>query len=142
MPATLSPFRYIQLARYVVQWWIDAAPGLARRRKEAQARAIRFMEAPRARSRFMAAATLAASNPDGGASKLAQQAAARAGVQAIDEPDTNADVGLLEPRVDKHPDPRYPPESMEIYRLMHDKRLYTPGAMQAPKEIVVLCHGG
>lgn len=92
------------------------------------------------RSRAMAAATLAASD-SGGGSRLAQKAGKEAGVQVIDEPDTGADVSRLEPRPNRHPDPRYPPEPTEIYRLMNDERSYLPGSMQAPKEIVVLCHG-
>ena len=39
------------------------------------------------------------------------------------------------------PDPRFPPEPHEIYRLMNDERLLIPGAAKPPREIVVLCHG-
>jgi len=34
-----------------------------------------------------------------------------------------------------------PPQSTEIYRLMNDERLLHPGRNNAPKEIIVLCHG-
>lgn len=146
MPATLSPFRYIQLARYVIQWWVDASPAFAARRKAAQERAAQFIHAPRLRTRAFAASPVANAQV-GEDPLLLKTSAAQRNVEVDALPsksiprNPDVDVSGLEPRPDRHPDPRYPPENTEIYRLMNDPRAFLPSKMKAPKEIIVLCHG-
>lgn len=143
MPATLSPFRYIQVARYLMQWWIDAAPGFAARRKAAQQRAHDFIYAPRMSGRAIAAAAATAQvSADEAESPRARRAGRNLGVDVVDRPPAFPDdVSHLLPRPDAYPDLHFPSENTEIYRLMNDERAYVPGAMKAPKEIIVLCHG-
>lgn len=140
MPATLSPFRYIQLARYIVQWWLETAPGLQARRKAAQARAAQIIYAPRMRKplaqpkkeEYVTAAA-------GGSS--AALAFKPTSVDRFEGLHTETELEDMPPYPDKFPDPRYPPENMDIYRLMNDERAFLPGSTTPPKEIVVLCHG-
>lgn len=143
MPATLSPFRYIQVARYLMQWWLDNAPGLAARRKAAQQRAADFLYAPRMRGRAMAAAAATAQvSEDENESARARRAAQNLPVDVVDMPPTyHDDPSVLLPRPDAYPDNRFPAENTEIYRLMNDERAFIEGQMKAPKEIIVLCHG-
>ncbi len=142
MPATLSPFRYIQVARYLMQWWLDTAPGLAARRKAAQERAARIMYAPRLRGRAMAAAAATAQVSEDVETPRARRAARHLGVDVVDKPSaTPDDAGVLLPRPDAHPNLHFPSENTEIYRLMNDDRAYMEGSMKAPREIIVLCHG-
>ncbi|CAK9780778.1 unnamed protein product [Cutaneotrichosporon oleaginosum] len=142
MPATLSPFRYIQVARYLMQWWLDTAPGLAARRKAAQERATRLIYAPKMRGRAMAAAAATAQVSEDDETPRARRAARHLGVDIVDKPAAAPDdPGVLLPRPDAHPDLHFPRENTEIYRLMNDDRAYIEGSMKAPREIIVLCHG-
>jgi triacylglycerol lipase len=166
MPATLSPFRYIQMARYVLQWWVDAAPMFAARRKAAQERAAQFVYAPRLRARALAAPPIANAivadidqdrashqphthTPTPGAHTLPSRSmhtdAAPAQIEVLPPSavprNPGVDVSGLNPLPDRRPDPHFPPEQRDIYRLMNDPRAFLPGAMQAPREVVVLCHG-
>lgn len=171
MPATLSPFRYIQVARYVIQWWLDAAPGFAARRKAARDRAAQFIYAPRmgARTRALAAATVLS---DENAGLRGKSNSAATGAETSSDPNnyTNTNTNMTPtpaPKASLTLEPGYmtpyptadvplPPPSprparpdrvpdnrynTEIYRLMNDDRAYVPGAMKPPREIVVLCHG-
>lgn len=150
MPAALSPLRYIQLARCVIQWWVDTAPMLAARRKAAQERAARLVYAPRLRAlaapsvaqmmlpeeqyQKVAAATAAQDRPASAAAITSALASPYLSTPDISLPPSNLPLSLPpRPRPDEGHD--------EIYRLMNDPRAFLPGAMQAPKEIVVLCHG-
>lgn len=143
MPATLSPFRYIQVARYLMQWWLEAGVGLTARRKAAQQRATDFIYAPGMRSRAIAAAAATAQvSEDDAESPRAREAARKAGVEVVDQaPAHPGDVSHLLPRPDAHPDLHFPSENTEIYRLMNDERAFLSGTMKAPREIIVLCHG-
>lgn len=140
MPATLSPFRYIQLARYVVQWWLETAPGLQARRKAAQARAAQIIYAPRARTATINKAREQRAKAAAGGSS-ATLAFNSTPVDKFEGLHTETELEELPPYPDKYPDPRYPPENMDIYRLMNDERAFLPGSTTPPKEIVVLCHG-
>lgn len=142
MPAAIRPFRYVQVARYLMQWWLDTAPGLTARRKAAQERATRLIYAPKLRGRAMAAAAATAQVTEDDETPRARRAASHLGVDVVDRPPTAAeDAGVLLPRPDAHPDLHFPSENTEIYRLMNDDRAYMEGAMKAPREIIVLCHG-
>lgn len=139
MPATLSPFRYIQLARYVVNWWLETAPGLQARRKAAQARAAQIIYAPRARKPVAQPKEEYVTAAAGGSS--AALAFKPTAVDRFEGLHTDTELEDLPPYPDKYPDPRYPPENMDIYRLMNDERAFLPGSTTPPNEIVVLCHG-
>lgn len=149
MPATLSPFRYIQVARYLLQWWLETAPGFEARRRAAQAKAAQLIYAPRLR-RFAAAPTVhAALDEDeaGGSGQKVRTTTPRRSVAERLAPPPEAEIGLP-PNTDPAEGPTRPPpqglapqDHTEIYRLMNDQRAFLPGAMQPPREIIVLCHG-
>ncbi|KAK4688725.1 triacylglycerol lipase, partial [Tremellales sp. Uapishka_1] len=122
MGSTLSPFRYIQMARYVLHRWIDSAPLLAKPKGKGKQRAV-------------------ASTPPTRSLLLSSVAGSGAPDRKLEEKDQAGPSKLHMPTIDNGPDPRYPPESKEIYRLMNDARLFIPGAIKPPREIVVLCHG-
>lgn len=138
MPATLSPFRYIQVARYIAQWWVDTLPGLQARRKAAQAQAARIIYAPRAPRGVLRGKKDYATTAGAGAAAALQTPPPTVN---FDPSDLEAELEYLQPQPDKHPDPRYPPENVDIYRLMNDERAFMPGKTAPPNEIVVLCHG-
>lgn len=138
MPATLSPFRYIQLSRYVVQWWLDTALGLQARRKAAQARAAQIIYAPRPRNAAVPKEEYVTAAAGGSSAALAFRPTS---IDKFEGLHTETELEDMPPYPDKYPDPRYPPENMDIYRLMNDERAFLPGSTTPPKEIVVLCHG-
>lgn len=146
MGTTLSPFRYIQLARYVVNRWIDNIPTVKGKGKthlgNLHARAGNYLLKSEAA-------------PDAPPPAHARQAEAG--------PSRLAGVNENRPQQDDHyehrqkeyhrhyrhpprypklaPDPKWPPGPKEIYNLMNDERLFVPGAIKPPREVVVLCHG-
>ncbi|KAL1406566.1 hypothetical protein Q8F55_008272 [Vanrija albida] len=147
MPATLSPFRYIQVARYLLQWWLETAPGFEARRRAAQAKAAQLIYAPRLR-RFAAAPTVHAAldEGEGGAAQKVRTTSRRGTAAERLAPPPEAEIGLP-PNTDPTEGPvrqqptLAPQDHTEIYRLMNDQRAFLPGSMQPPREIIVLCHG-
>lgn len=121
--STISPFRYLQVARYVLQKWLNSPVNHSATRKGKE-KAI-----PRSRPRNISSqsAVLQASVEERPSSSGLPPPIPVAGPSARREP--------------LRPDPRFPPEPGEIYRLMNDERLLVPGAAKPPREIVVLCHG-
>jgi len=122
MPATLSPFRYLRLARYIFQRWLNSPLSISAARKGKQ-RAF-----PRSRSLTTQSTILRASVEE-----------TRPSADSV--PSRIPVAGPSARREPLRPDPRFPTEPNEIYRLMNDERLLVPGAAKPPREIVVLCHG-
>jgi len=123
MGTTISPFRYLQLARYILQKWLDTPPTISAIRK-GKARALPHPRHISAQSGILRASI--------------EERRVLAGV----EPSPRIPVaGPSARREPLRPDPRLPPEPSEIYRLMNDERLLVTGAAKPPREIVVLCHG-
>ncbi|WVR08157.1 hypothetical protein IAU60_005203 [Kwoniella sp. DSM 27419] len=138
----LSPFRYIQLARYVLHRWVDSIPSVKGKQNAAALlhRLERSTGQPERvlRSTAMEHSSNARSRMDepiAGPSRIPD--GPRPGPQ---QPHRRPRRGhgnypLLEP------DPKWPAGPTDIYRLMNDERLMVSGAVKPPRETVVLCHG-
>lgn len=130
MGTTLSPFRYIQLARYVVNKWLDQAP-LAGAKWKGKGKAkplLRGAAGVTARGGVVNYAVNTDTTTNNGSND-------RTGLAST------AGAGPSTSRTPLTPDPRMPAQSTEIYRLMNDERLLGRSRDNAPKEIIVLCHG-
>lgn len=146
MGTTLSPFRYIQLARYVVSRWIDSIPTVKGKGK------ARFGNLHVRAGNYLLKSEAGAHSPP-----PAEAAPADAGPSRLAGARENQPHQLCHhehqqkehhrhyrhpPRFPKlAPDPKWPPGPKEIYNLMNDERLFMPGAVKPPREVVVLCHG-
>lgn len=129
MGTTLSPFRYIQLARYVLTRWLDHAP-VAGSRWKGKAKAKPLLRGA------------AGVTARGGMVKYAVDSETQGkGVDDRSGLASTAGAGPSTSRSKLTPDPRLPAQSTEIYRLMNDERLLIQSRDNAPKEIIVLCHG-
>lgn len=146
MGTTLSPFRYIQLARYVVNRWIDNIPTVKGKGKTH----LGNLHARAGDSLLKSEAA-----PDAPPPAHARQAeAGPSRLAGVNEDRLQQDDHYEHrqkeynrhyrhpPRYPKlAPDPKWPPGPKEIYNLMNDERLFVPGAIKPPREVVVLCHG-
>ncbi|OXB36934.1 hypothetical protein LQV05_005184 [Cryptococcus neoformans] len=146
MGTTLSPFRYIQLARYAVNRWIDNIPTVKGKGKthlgNLHARAGDYLLKSEAA-------------PDAPPPAHARQAeAGPSRLAGVNENRLQQDDHYEHRQKEYHrhyrhpprypklaPDPKWPPGPKEIYNLMNDERLFVPGAIKPPREVVVLCHG-
>ena len=137
--ATLSPFRYIQVCRYILQrYLIDRRSRHSPAKWKGKARqALHQLQSQSGPSLAMASAAHNRHHDhhDNGAHE-----------HTPDEPIAGPSTRPLPPnerlsRSPLKPDPDEPPEPREIYRLMNDERLLIPGAVKPPRETVVLCHG-
>lgn len=118
--SSISPFRYVQVARYLLQRCLEDGPAFSRKGKGK-----------------------AWSPPvpvSAGYSSGVMRAAA---LQERSSESSSFDRTVAGPSRGQgySPDPDYPPEPATIYNLMNDERLLIPGAVRPPKEVVVLCHG-
>ncbi|KAL7424974.1 hypothetical protein Q5752_000661 [Cryptotrichosporon argae] len=135
MGTTLHPFRYITIARYVFQRLLESS--IPRRR--VRPRPVVLPASRRATildsrdEHTLSASAGAQAGPSTPSASCSAPSASSGKPQHPDPTDP--------PRPDATPDPRYPPEPKDIYRLMGDEHLFVPGAMKTPREIVVLCHG-
>jgi triacylglycerol lipase len=129
MPVSLSPFRYLQLARYVLQRWRDQS-SVSSWKGKARATPLR-------RATLVGAGQgVLRTSADEGRDRHS------ADLPPFDSPvagPSRAPAGG--PRRSLGPDPSLPSEPNEIYRLMNDERLFVRGAIKPPREVVVLCHG-
>lgn len=130
--ATLSPFRYIQLCRYIltrVLYDKHLAPAMSMWKGKAK-------EAPFAPK--VTGASRSSIRTFGFATAMERQSGDDGPVAGPSrEP---LPPSYHSPRGPLRPDPNLPPEPNEIYRLMNDERLLV-GDAQPPREVVVLCHG-
>jgi hypothetical protein len=133
MPTTISPFRYLEVARILVNRLLDQAPkatiltpASAIWKGKAREIDIRPVTTP---STYSTLASAASSSSSGSATSSRQS-----NLPPVTSSGSRSPTPL-------GPDPSYPPEPGDIYRLMNDERLLIPGAIKPPKEIVVLCHG-
>lgn len=128
--ATLSPFRYIQLCRYMIQRFIADHPSTSlwkgKGKQLPQSPPSRIK--PNARVGFATATMEHGRNGRGDDGPIA-------GPSRHSLPPNPRSGGPL------RPDPDLPPEPSEIYRLMNDERLLVQGGVKPPREVIVLCHG-
>lgn len=140
MPLSLSPYRYYQLAHYILRNWLEHAPkGSALWKGKGRAEpAIRDAIGGLQRqiddgiSRFSLEERRAV--PD----------LASSGASPLAGPSSQRNHRYTPPtpyRRPSSPEPEYQRPQTEIYRLMHDERLLHPGSAAPPREVVVLCHG-
>jgi triacylglycerol lipase len=142
MGAALSPFRYVQVAKYALQRLLDQAPNVAKSSWKGKGRARPVVEAtPTGTQR----ANASSSSSSGSDSSYRDSPGANSGPKSDTPPESpnlsGSSPGPSRSRIILQPDSRMPPQSTEIYRLMNDERLLEPGRRHAPKEIIVLCHG-
>jgi triacylglycerol lipase len=132
--ATLSPFRYAQVARYALQRWLDQTPNVVKSTWKGKGRATPVV-----------ATTPTGSRQAGSDSESDVSPGADSGPSSSTKPEkpelSGGSPGPSKSRIILQPDSRMPPQPTEIYRLMNDERLLEPGRRNAPKEIIVLCHG-
>ena len=138
MGATLSPFRYAQVAKYALQRWLDQTPNVVKSTWKGKGRAEPIVAASSTGSRQASGSSSSGSDSD-------VSPGANSGPSSSTSPEkpelSGSSPGPSRSRVILQPDSRMPPQSTEIYRLMNDERLLEPGRRNAPKEIIVLCHG-
>jgi triacylglycerol lipase len=124
---TISPFRYFEVARFLIHHVLVKAPQKITKLKpisgiyKGKSREDNLPTSPARNTYSQALSTAAPTSPD-----------------PTEERQPIADPGHRKPI---RPDPYYPPEPGDIYRLMNDERLMVSGGVKPPKEIVVLCHG-
>ena len=133
---TLSPSRYIQIVRYIIQRLVQDHPAIAAWKGRGRARQPHHHQQhtssqPHALHQLaFAGASLESSHHHNN--------------EPIAGPSRSGEgEGGSSPRSTRplQPDPNLPPEPTEIYRLMNDERLLVPGSIKPPRETVVLCHG-
>ncbi|KAK8849562.1 hypothetical protein IAR55_004897 [Kwoniella newhampshirensis] len=145
MGTTLSPFRYIQIARYIVHRWMDHIPTIKGKGRAASPILPKTKHMHRSAPvlRSTAAASSAESHPSedvpvAGPSRLRDE-------QHDPQKNSGHSHHRQAPgyrRLPKlAPDPKWPSGPTDIYNLMNDERLMIPGAAKPPKQTVVLCHG-
>ncbi|ORY34820.1 Alpha/Beta hydrolase protein [Naematelia encephala] len=127
MGTTLSPFRYIAFARYLLQRWLDHPHVSSWKGKGKAVNPTHYRT-----NRHLP-----------GRGPVVRSMSAESGRSLpISHPDLQHPIaGPSEYRRPLVPDPNLPPEPNDIYRLMNDERLMIPGALKPPREVVVLCHG-
>lgn len=163
--ATLSPFRYVQLARYLVQKVInDRKPSKWKGKgKDVLPYVRESLTAFAGASQIGHTQSRPQSSPasTGESSQSGRNLAYSSGSSSssTSPPDSilSASAAPAEsstassstypgrtpskPDGPLRPDPDLPPEPSEIYRLMNDERLLIPGGVKPPREVIVLCHG-
>ena len=126
--AALSPFRYAQLCRYIIQQFLSRPPPVWKGKgKEGGERVLKPGRG---------ALTFATAAMEHGHERGGEDYGPVAGPSRIPLPPN--------PRSTRQPlrsDPDLPPEPSEIYRLMNDERLLVQGGAEPPREVIVLCHG-
>ncbi|ODO00810.1 triacylglycerol lipase [Cryptococcus wingfieldii CBS 7118] len=163
MGTTLSPFRYLQLARYCAIRWADNFPAYRKSKTAlARAHAKRYLKrAGEERKRWEGLVKAGVVEPSDTESKTSfdgsaahDRASANHG-QAQDPHGHNRDPKKGHPHQNHHkhqfphshrfpklaPDPKWPAGPKEIFNLMNDERLFVKGAAKPPREVIVLCHG-
>lgn len=133
MGTTLSPFRYIQLARYVLSRWIEHGPAFA----SGSGSSSRWKGKGKAKPLMRNAASVSAK---GGIAKYALDTEPSSS-SSSSSGSSSGSAAPSSSRTPLTPDPRMPAQSTEIYRLMNDPRLLERSRKNAPREIIVLCHG-
>jgi triacylglycerol lipase len=131
--ATLSPFRYIQLCRYILTRVLSdkhLAPAMSI--WKGKARQVPSASSPQPSISRSSIRTL------GFATAMERQSGDDGPIAGPSR--KPLPPSYRSPRGPLRPDPNLPPEPNEIYRLMNDERLFV-GDVQPPKEVVVLCHG-
>lgn len=145
MGATLSPFRYAQLFKYMFQRWVDQAPtavvNSAWKGKGKAEPLVKGAAPMSGKAQSIDNASGSSSSSSSGSSSSASSSSSTS--PAPEQPNLSGKIGAgaAGSRHILQPDSRMPPQPTEIYRLMNDERLLHPGRNNAPNEIIVLCHG-
>ncbi|WRT69588.1 uncharacterized protein IL334_006577 [Kwoniella shivajii] len=150
MMTALGPFRYIQMARYLVHRWADQIPATVKGKGK-------FMSLPLLR-RSPSTATkqilrsTAVESPSSGSSQ-SSEIPLPGPSRLTDNNNHHHNNHHQNHHHNKHhhrpnvkfpklaPDPKWPPGPHEIFRLMNDERLMVGHKVKPPRETVVLCHG-
>ncbi|WWD20187.1 hypothetical protein CI109_104663 [Kwoniella shandongensis] len=146
MGTTLSPFRYLQIARYIVHKWIDHIPTV---KGKGRARTTIPVHRQAPLLRATAATSSAAESkpsPQSSDDDIPVAGPSRLRDEAQDDPKQKSGHQHRHPPSHRRfpklaPDPKWPAGPTDIYGLMNDERLLIPGAAKPPRETVVLCHG-
>ncbi|OCF43890.1 triacylglycerol lipase [Kwoniella heveanensis CBS 569] len=160
----LSPFRYLQIAKYLVHRWVDNIPSLKGKHKAVEhlqrfrtrrsRNAVKDDNLVRSTSLETHSSAHHHDTPLAGPSRMSSAH----GSEHHHHPHHHSNnyghqPQPQRPKGDKPsrskvyfpklaPDPKWPPGPTDIYRYMNDERLMVGrGAVKPPKEIVVLCHG-
>ncbi|KAI9639042.1 putative lipase 2 [Dioszegia hungarica] len=147
MPMALGPYRYFQVAQYLVKSWAEQVPRTAAAWK-GKGRAEPLIRAPLVRTR-REDGLLRAAVQDGTPAKVTEGGNAVAGPSkhkgSYEEPESSPspkpEPGPPSPRQPLKPDADLPKQPSQIYALMNDGRLLQPKTLKPPREVVVLCHG-
>jgi triacylglycerol lipase len=139
MGATLSPFRYFELARILIHRVLETKP-----RSKAipipvqQQQQQQLHHDLKGKSRAIDSPLSTPSTYD-----IPQSSTLLSTASSVASSSSSSTIPVSPPKGREilGPDPSYPPEPGDIYRLMNDERLMIPGGIKPPREIVVLCHG-
>lgn len=142
MGATLSPFRYAQVAKYALQRWLDQTPNVVKSTWKGKGRATPVVTATPSGSRQASGSSSSSSSSESDVSPGADSGPSSGTSPESPDLSGGSSGSSKKSRYILQPDSRMPPQPTEIYRLMNDERLLEPGRLHAPKEIIVLCHGG
>lgn len=143
MPTTLSPFRYLQVAQYLVRKWTDQVPrgtiGVWKGKGKGRAEPL-VLSPPRLDGVVRSNTSQASSTPSETSQELSSESIA--GPSRHNGTPTGGQQTQRKAGVGPDPkDPHMPVEQAKIYALMNDARLSNPKSVKPPREIVVLCHG-
>jgi triacylglycerol lipase len=141
MGATLSPFRYAQVAKYALQRWLDQTPNVVKSTWKGKGRATPVVTATPSGSRQASGSSSSSSSSESDVSPGADSGPSSSTSPESPDLSGSSSGSSKKSRYILQPDSRMPPQPTEIYRLMNDERLLEPGRLHAPKEIIVLCHG-
>lgn len=138
MGTTLSPFRYVQVARYMLNRWLEHVPSASARWK-GKGKAKPLMRSAAGMSGRGGSVKYATESDSSSSTSQGERSSTSTG--SASSSSSNGGAGPSTSRNKLQPDPRMPAQSTEIYRLMNDERLLVRDRKNAPKEIIVLCHG-
>jgi triacylglycerol lipase len=142
MGATLSPFRYVQIAKYVLQRLVDQPTATLKSTWKGKGKAAVKAAPTSGEARYATKASSGESSSSSNSSSSSSSGSESSSSPNPEKPNlSGSSPGPSRSRIILQPDSRMPAQSTEIYRLMNDERLLEPGRRNAPKEIIVLCHG-
>lgn len=138
MPTAISPYRYYQVAHYLLRRFIDQTTFLNNPKWKGKGKAISMptlssmntllkstaVEARRTWDDMVPSESYAESSATG----------ANRGKGVYLPPNSS-------PNRDENNQTKVSKDRSEIYRLMNDQRLLDPRSVKPPREVVVLCHG-
>ena len=138
MPLTLSPYKYYQIAQYLVKGWAEHVPKTTSAIWKGKGRAEPSRVKVIRRDNGVLRSSLQQS--EAGSSKsdtVSSNSIAGPSRQAGSKEPSKSPS----PQKPLGPDPNLPKQSTKIFRLMNDERLTHLSTVTPPRDVVVLCHG-